>query len=81
MENNQKSIDRVCEYRGLPPIKKGYPCAVDGKPGRVWGGNHAANLNVKFDGQKGVSNCHPYWRMTIYDKDGNLIYKSSEEQA
>ncbi len=81
MSNTQSAINRVCEYRGLPPIKKGFPCIVDGRAGRVWGGNSAANLNVKFDGQRGVSNCHPYWRMTIYDKAGNLVYKSPEEQG
>lgn len=81
MQNTQSSINRVCEYRGLPQIKKGYPCTVDGKSGRVWGGNSAANLNVKFDGQRGVSNCHPYWRMRITDENGNTIYESPAEQA
>ena len=37
--NTQKQIDRVVEYRRLPPIKKGMRCEVDGKFGKVVGGN------------------------------------------
>lgn len=76
-ENTQKKIDEVVLYRGLPQIKKGMKCEVDGKSGIVVGGNSSCNLNVKFDGWKGVSNCHPYWRMRIFNDDGSLYYESA----
>lgn len=75
-ENTQKRINEVCEYRGLPNIKKGMKCEVDGKAGVIVGGNSSSNLNVKFDGWKGVSNCHPYWRMTVFKDDGSVFYSS-----
>ena len=65
MENTQKSINRVCEYRFLPKVKKGTPCTVDGKRGVIWGGNSSANFNVKFD-DGAIRNRHPYWRMEIH---------------
>lgn len=74
--NNQKQIDRICEYRGLPELKKGMPCKVDGRNGKVWGGNCSANLNVKFDDGQ-VSNCHPYWKMQIFSENGDVIYDSN----
>lgn len=79
-ENTQKMIDRVVSYRGLPPIKKGMRCIVDGKSGAIVGGNSGANLNVRFDGWRGSSNCHPYWRMTVFGKTGEIIYQSAQEQ-
>jgi len=75
-ENTQKKINEIAAYRGLPPIKKGMRCVVDGKAGVVVGGNSACNLNVRFDGWKGVSNCHPYWRMKILNDDGSIAYAS-----
>lgn len=74
--NTQKRINDVIEYRGLPPIKKGMRCEVDGKQGIVVGGNSSANLNVIFDGQKSAMNCHPYWRMKIFNDDGSVVYDS-----
>lgn len=78
MANNQQSIDAVCTYRQLPAIKKGMSCIVDGQPGRIWGGNHNANFNVKFDVDGKINNCHPGWRMTILDYDGTVIHQSEE---
>ena len=77
MSNTQEYIDRVVKYRGLPSVKKGAPCEVCGKKGVVWGGNSAANFNVKFANNQ-VSNCHPYWRMKIFNNDGSLLYESPE---
>ncbi len=76
--NTQKQIDRVVEYRRLPPIKKGMRCEVDGKFGKVVGGNSGANLNVVFDGYKDPMNCHPGWRMKIFNSDGTVHYSSPE---
>ena len=78
MPNTQESINNICEYRGIPKIKKGIPCEVDGKKGRIWGGNHAANFNVKFDDDGRIINCHPYWKMKIFNKDGSLLYEYKE---
>lgn len=77
MSNTQKAIDSVCEYRGLPKVLKGQPVEVDGKKGEIVGGNHAANFNVKF-GKGRPMNCHPYWRMTIYNTDGSVLYRHKD---
>ena len=78
MANTQASIDRVCEYRGLPKIKKGAMCEVNGRGGLVWGGNSAANLNVKFNDTLKVYNCHPGFKMRIFKDNGELIHDSNE---
>lgn len=67
--NTQKKIDEITKYRGLPPIKKGQ---------RLWGGNSSANLNVLFDDEKHPMNCHPYWRMKIFNPDNSIAYQSNE---
>lgn len=77
--NTQKQINNIVAYRGLPPIKKGQRCLVDGKQGRVWDGNSSANLNVLFDGQKHTMNCHPYWKMKIFNDDGSIVYQSDRQ--
>jgi hypothetical protein len=76
--NTQKKIDEVCEYRGLPAVKKGMRCEVAGKQGQVVGGNSSANFNVKFDGEKHPMNCHPYWKMKIFKADGSIFYQHEE---
>jgi hypothetical protein len=76
--NTQKFIDSVVEYRGLPRLKKGQRCEVDGKTGRVWGGNSAANLNVLFDGERHAKNCHPNYRMKIFNDAGDVIHESED---
>jgi len=65
MGNTQKSIDRVCEYRGLGKIKKGTHVTVDGRKGAIVGGNSSANFNVRWDDTGKINNCHPGWRMVI----------------
>lgn len=77
MRNTQEFIDRVCDYRGLPKIKEGTRCEVDGKQGVICGGNTSANFNVRFDDGR-VSNCHPNWRMRILDSDGSVIHESDD---
>ncbi len=78
MSNTQAKIDEICEYRGLPSIRKGWPCSVAGRTGRVWGGNSSAKLNVKFDDDGTIRNCHPYWKMKIYDSSGVLVYEHAK---
>lgn len=75
MSNTQKSITRVCEYRQVPLVKKGMICEVDGELGKIIGGNSSANFNVQFDDDKRIRNCHPYWKMKIFDDVGNLYYQ------
>ena len=74
--NSQQMIDRVCDYRGLSKIKKNSKCVVDGRSGKVVGGNNSANLNVKFDDTGQVLNCHPGWRMKIFGEDGDILHQS-----
>lgn len=76
MPNTQKAINDVCKYRCLPRVGKGAPCEVDGRKGRIWGGNHSANFNVKFDDDGSVRNCHPGYRMKIMNDDGDILHKS-----
>lgn len=76
--NTQKKIDEVVSYRCLPAIKKGSVCEVNGKRGKVVGGNSSANLNVLFDGDKHPMNCHPYWKMKIFHSDGSILYQSED---
>ena len=75
MGNTQKSINRVCDYRGIPPVKKGARCVVSGNHGTIVGGNSSANFNVKFDAGGRILNCHPYWKMEILNADGSVYYK------
>lgn len=74
MSNTQKRIDEVCEYRGLSKIKKGASCIVDTHCGKIWGGNSSANFNVKFNSDGRIRNCHPYWKMKIFNDSGEVIY-------
>ncbi len=78
MDNTQKAINSVVEYRDLPHLKKGQRCEVNGKPGKIWGGNHAANLNVLFDGDKRLANCHPNYKMRIFNDSGEIVYASDD---
>lgn len=61
------------EYRGLPFVTIGMRVEMDGKPGKVAGVNSSANLNIIFDGDDYSQNCHPYWRMKYFNKDGQVI--------
>ena len=78
MANTQDAINRVCDFRELPRVKKGQKCDVDGRTGVIFGGNHSANFNVKFDDTKQILNCHPYYKMKIFKNDGELLYKSDD---
>ena len=74
MPNTQKHINRVCEYRDIPAVEKGMSCNVDGRAGKIVGGNSSANFNVKFDDNGDILNCHPYWKFQIFTDNGGLYY-------
>jgi len=76
--NTQQKITDVCFYRGLPPVKKGMRCEVDGRKGTIEGGNGSANFNVQFDGIDAIRNCHPEWRMTVFNDDGSILYRRQD---
>lgn len=76
--NTQKKINEVCSYRNLPAIKKGMRCEVDGRKGVIVGGNSSANFNVKFDDNGTIRNCHPEWKMSIFNNDGSIVHQSQE---
>lgn len=81
MPNTQEHIDRVCKYRGLPEIKMGTPCEVDGKKGVIVGGNTSANLNVLFESNDTARNCHPGYKMRIFNPWGGVMYESDDLYA
>ena len=67
------SLAYVKERRNLPFVKRGMRVCVEGRWGRITGGGASGNLNVRFDGDKFSSNCHPWWRIQYFDKDGKVI--------
>lgn len=77
MANTQAAINSVCIQRGMPGVPKGAPCEVNGKRGVIWGGNSAANFNVKFEDGR-IGNCHPGWRMKIMNEDGGVLHQSKD---
>lgn len=67
---------RVADNCGLPFVRAGMRVEVDGQPGIIVDGNDSSNFDVMFtDGpQKGqVGNCHPWWRMKYFDREGNVV--------
>ena len=65
-------LQTVNEHRGTD-FHIGERVLVDGKPGRVVGGNSSGNLDVLFDGEKHPGNCHPFWKVERPEKqkEGN----------
>jgi len=53
---------------------------VDGKRGRITSGNRSRNLNIRFDGEKSNVNCHPWYKIQYFDKDGTLIKKFDSDK-
>lgn len=66
-------FQETAEQRGIPFAKKGMRVEVAGKPGLIKNFNIRANLDVLFDGEKEVSNCHPTWEIVYFDKSGKII--------
>ena len=69
METKQDKLNRICQYRGLPKIKIGQPCIVNGKKGLIVSANSSCNLDVRFADTGLTNNCHPYWKMKILTMD------------
>lgn len=65
----QERINDVCEKRGVPLIKVGQPCLVEGKKGLIINGNSSLNFDVRFAETGEVCNCHPYYDMKILSMD------------
>ncbi len=79
--SRQDDLNRVCEYRNLPALKIGAECEVDGKKGIIVGGNCSGNLNVLFDGESHYNNCHPDYKMRIFNDMGGVCHVSDDLYA
>lgn len=75
-----RSFDYLKTYRGMPWIKRGMVADMNGKRGRVTAGA-GGGVNIRFDGEKHSSPCHPHWEMTYYDAEGNIIKDYKEKKA
>lgn len=67
---------RNAKYRGIDFAYCGMVVDVDGDKGLIVGHNSSANLDILFtDGKhKGHTfNCHPNWKMTYYNSNGEII--------
>ena len=78
MSDRQESLDRVCEFRGLPSLKVGDRCEVDGRRGVILGGNTSSNLSVVYDDEMLIMNCPPYVKMRIFNAHGGVCYESDD---
>lgn len=78
MGTRQESLDRVCKHRNLPSLEIGAECEADGRKGVIVGGNFSSNLSVLFDGDNHIRNCHPDYRMRIFNKNGGLVRESDD---
>ncbi len=69
------TMDRFRKSRSMEFVKRGMRVKLtyNGRMGRVSGANSGANLNITFDGDNYSQNCHPWWMMQYFDKDGNLL--------
>lgn len=74
------NLDYVKINRGLGFVKIGMKVENTylKKVGIIKGGNRSGNLDILFEGEKKVKNCHPTWAMKYYDDDGKLIKEFSE---
>ena len=63
------------KHRNMPFVKRGMRVIFthDGRKGRIAGANESSNLNIIFDGERHSVNCHPYFKMQYFDKQGKLI--------
>ena len=76
------TLDLVKKQRGLPFLKKGMRVELTygsiKKQGIIKGGNHCGNIDVLFEGQKKVDNCHPKWAIKYFDAQNNIIAEYGE---
>ena len=73
MFGDYDKFKRICEHRNLPFAFQGMKIDVSGKKGWIVGGNSSMNLDVLFEGETFVSNCHPTWETTYYDSKMNVV--------
>ena len=76
------SLQYIRERRGLPFVKRGMRVEIAYKDkvkrGVITGANCSGNLNIRMDGHKHSSNCHPRWAIKYFDKEGNVIAEFPE---
>ncbi len=63
-------------HRNIEFAYCGMAVEMDGNKGVIIGYNDSCNLNILFtDGKlkNQISNCHPHYKMTYYDKQGNIL--------
>lgn len=75
-----QNFDYLKTYRGMPWIKRGMVVEVSGRRGVVTSGGSLGNVNVRFDGSKRISNCHPHWETVYYDESGNIVADYRKQQ-
>ncbi len=66
-------LEGVRQSRKMPFLRRGMRVDMDGRQGRITGGNSYANLQVRFDGHNYSSNAHPTWETTYYNEDGSVV--------
>ena len=59
-------------YRKVPFAKIGMRVKCGDRYGYIFGQNYCANFEIFFD-DDGFGNCHPTWKMTYFDDEGNVI--------
>ena len=69
---DKKEFERMKKNRSIPFAYQGQKVEVDGKSGTIVG-NYGFNLLVVYDCEYHSNNCHPWWRVKYFDKEGNLI--------
>jgi hypothetical protein len=72
-----QGAQRTFSYRGIEFAHIGMRIQVNGKMGTICGTNSSCNLDVCFDGNNFVTNCHPNYKTKYYDKAGSLILDTS----
>jgi len=69
-----EGFNRVCTYRGIPFAKIGMEVHVGNRRGVICGANSSSNLDVCFDGDAFVSNCHPGWNMAFESQNMKMLW-------
>ncbi|RIV26407.1 hypothetical protein D2Q93_04345 [Alicyclobacillaceae bacterium I2511] len=70
---NPETFTSVCQQRNISFAYQGMRIEVSGKMGTIVGANNSSNLDVVFDGEWHVENCHPGWKTRYYDANGNVV--------
>lgn len=65
-------FERMKKHRGIEFAYKGMNVEVCGKKG-ILVGNYGFNLLVCYEGNWWSNNCHPWYKVKYFDKEGKLI--------